>query len=72
MITVSTFDDITVLGQSLDELSEGGRKMTIVQRRTEHGSYAFLVEYNIKDEQMYRRELNALRLLKGEYTSNCK
>lgn len=65
IISFSILYYITILDQSFNDI----RKMSVVQRRTEHGSYAFLVEYNNTDEEMYRRELNALQLLKGKYTS---
>lgn len=57
---------IIVLARSSNDISDSIRKMTMVRKRTEHGSYAFLVEYNKTNEEMYRRELNALQLLKGK------
>ncbi len=39
----------------------------MVKSKIENGSFAFLIEYNDTNEQIYRQELNALRLLKGKY-----
>jgi hypothetical protein len=69
IISFSLLRSIIVLAQSLNELSEGSRKMTVVPEKTDHRSHAFLVEYNHRDEEMYRRELNVLQLLKGKYTN---
>jgi hypothetical protein len=62
---------IIILAQSLSEISEGGRKMTKIRNKTD-GSSAFLIEYNDRDKEIYRRELNALQLLKGKNTNEYK
>ncbi len=41
-------------------------------KKTDHGSFAFLIEYNGTDEEMYHRELNVLQLLKGEHINEYK
>jgi hypothetical protein len=44
--------------------------MSVVRKKTDHGSLAFLVEYKNTDEEIYYRELNALKLLKGKLIMN--
>lgn len=46
------------------------RKMSLLRKRTDHGSLAFLVEYKKTDEEIYFRELQALRLLKRKLMTN--
>ncbi len=60
-----------VLAQSLNEISQCSRNMTQIKKKAD-GSFAFLIEYNDSDEEIYRRELNVLQLLKGKNTNEYK
>ena len=41
--------------------------MSEISKKTDHRDLAFLIEYKNAHEENYKRELNALKTLKGKY-----
>jgi hypothetical protein len=66
LFKTSTIGDFFFLVQNFNEIAEDGRQMTVLRKKTDHASCVFLVKYQDTDEESYRRELNALKLLKGK------
>jgi hypothetical protein len=59
-------ESLTISAHFKYKTTTDGRKMSQIRKKTDHGSSAFLVEYQNTDEENYHRELKALKTLKGK------
>jgi hypothetical protein len=64
-------ESLTTSAHSKCTTTADDRKMSEIRKKTDHGSSAFLVEYQKTDEENYRRELKALKLLEGKCNNYC-
>ena len=71
IISVIILYHIKFLARSRNEISESGRKISKLRSKTD-GSFAFLIEYDNTDREIYRRELAILQMLKGKSTNEQK